>query len=96
MDDKQKTREKHKKVLADYQALVEGWPLKETIEERMQAFKEAQEMEPRARVAELCLGLEKTPTEEQRIQRMEAFCEWIGVDSSQIWKWIARKNKNRN
>jgi hypothetical protein len=95
MDDR--IREKHKKVLAEYRKLVEGWPLKETIEERMAAFKEAQEMEPRARVAEECLGSQNEPlTEEQRIQGTEEFLEWLGVDSSQVWKWIVRKHKNRN
>ena len=92
MDDE--TRQKHMKVLADYRNLVDGWPLKETIEERIQAFKEAQEMEGRARIAEMLLSADlprKTPTAEQRIQHLEEFCEWLGVDSAQIFKWMARR-----
>ena len=93
MDDR--IREKHKKVLADYKKLVEGWPLKPAIEGRMAAFKEAQEMKPRAMLAEECLGLlSEPPTAEQRIQGIEVFLEWLGVDSSQVWKWIARKHEN--
>ena len=44
-------------MLSDYKNLVEEWPLKPTIEEPMAAFKEAQEMKPRAMLAEECLGL---------------------------------------
>ena len=54
MDDRM--REKHEKVLADYKRLVEGWPLKPNIEERIAAFKEAQEVLRRVRQAEECLA----------------------------------------
>jgi hypothetical protein len=79
MDDR--IREKHKKVLAEYRKLVEGWPLKETIEERMAAFKEAQEMESRARVAEECLAHETLPARELR---------------PHIWTFVHQKPKHKN
>jgi hypothetical protein len=79
MDDR--IREKHKKVLAEYQKLVKEWPLKPTIEKRMAAFKEAQEMEPRARVAEECLTHETLPAKEQR---------------PHIWTFIHQKPKHNN
>jgi hypothetical protein len=91
MDDQ--SRQKHMQVIAEYQKLLEGWPLKPTIEERMAAFKEAQEMLPRARWAERCLLQETEPRNaEQMRQGVEAASEWLGVDSSQVWKWIVRKN----
>jgi hypothetical protein len=74
-------REKHKKVLAEYRKLVEGWPLKETIEERLAAFKEAQEMHSRDRVAEECLAHETLPAKELR---------------PHAWTFIHQKPKHKN
>ena len=41
-----------RQCIADYQKVAASWQFKETIKERREAFKEEQELEQRARIAE--------------------------------------------
>jgi hypothetical protein len=53
-----------KKHIADYQnymATVGTWELKPTIEERLAAWREEQELEKRAKLAERFLGIKPGP-----------------------------------
>jgi hypothetical protein len=89
-----KSREKHMKVLADYQKLLDEWPLKPSIEERMAAFKQAQEMVPRVRLAQDILSADRfrqtAPTEEEVTKHFEEFCDFIGINSSELLKHFKR------
>ena len=77
--------------------IVGSWRFKKAIDERMEAFTEELLLERHAMEAGLFdRPPRELPTEEQRIKGVEAACEWLGVESSQIWKWIARKNKSGN
>ena len=89
-------KEMLRKQIADYQKIAGTWQHKETIEERMAAWREEQELEGRARFAERCLAADlprKPPTEEQLVQYVEASCEYLGVKSSDILRQIFRRNK---
>ena len=74
--------EQRKKWIAEYQATLGTWQFKETIEERIQAWREEQELASRARFAQLFEMAPRKPLTEEELERyIEEASEWLGLDT---------------
>jgi hypothetical protein len=89
--------EQRKKWIAEYQSKVGTWQFKETIEERIQAWREEQELASRARCAQLFEMPARKPLPEEELERyIEEASEWLGLDTCEVRKWfIPKKDKPR-